>query len=165
MADRFWSKVKKSKGCWEWQACTNEAGYGIVGVGGKRTDRAHRVSWRLRYGEIPEGLFVLHRCDNRKCVRPSHLFVGTNQDNVDDMVAKGRNSPPPPMAGWNKIKLHEETIAQLGKVPDTELARTIGVSKHKIQRERNRRGIPALPSMTRFRKGAPHPRWSTRKGG
>lgn len=160
---RFWAKVQKSSGCWEWQACTNGAGYGIVGIGGKRVDRAHRVSYRLHKGEIPAGLFVCHTCDNRRCVRPDHLFLGTNQDNVDDMVTKGRNSKPPLMAGWNRYTYSDGIVACLGKMPDTELAVLAGVTKYAIQRERRRRGVPAFPSLTRFKKGDPHPRWHRRK--
>ncbi len=161
---RFWGKVRKAQGCWEWQACVNDAGYGIFGVQNKRIDRAHRISFRLAKGEIPAGMFVCHKCDNRKCVKPSHLFLGTNQDNVADMIAKGRNSTPPPMGGWNRYSYSAEVIALLGAKPDTEIARQVGVTKYAIQRERKRRGIPALQSQTRFKKGDPHPRWD-RDGG
>lgn len=161
---RFWAKVDKSDGgCWEWKACLNEAGYGIFGVGGQRVDRAHRISYRLAFGEIPSGLFVCHKCDNRKCVNPDHLFVGTNDDNVADMISKGRQSKPPPMGGWNRIDLPREAIEKLGTMADTDLARSIGVGKHVIARARRNRGIDPFPCQTRFQKGAPHPRWSRRK--
>lgn len=94
---RFWAKVIKSDLCWEWSAALNEAGYGMLGLGGRRDGiiRAHRLSWQIHFGEIAKGLFVCHRCDNRKCVRPDHLFLGTNDDNVADMFSKGRQSTPP----------------------------------------------------------------------
>lgn len=162
---RFWAKVTKTKGCWNWQACVNESGYGIFGIQKKRIDRAHRISWRLTKGEIPKGIFVCHACDNPRCVKPAHLFLGSNQDNVTDMVRKGRNSKPPPMAGWNRIQHDEDTIALLGFLPDTEIARLVGKTKYAIQRERKRRGIPALVSLTRFKKNPErHPRWG-RSGG
>lgn len=84
-------------GCWIFMGALNEAGYGIVGLGGRGagTDRAHRVTYRHFKGPIPDGMFVCHRCDVPSCCNPEHLFLGTNQDNVDDCVAKGRQSPPP----------------------------------------------------------------------
>lgn len=144
---KFWAKVKKSDSCWEWIAALNEKGYGVFGVG-KQTDKAHRIAWRLLIGEIPKRLFVCHKCDNPKCVRPNHLFLGTNHDNVKDMIAKGRNSPPPPMAGHNKIELSRECISKLGSMPDYKLALRHGVSKRTINRNRRMRGIPSYASVT-----------------
>lgn len=88
IAPRLWAKVEKTEGCWNWVGATAH-GYGRIGVNG-RTDGAHRVSWVLAYGSIPDGLYVLHRCDNRRCVRPDHLFLGTAKDNSQDMGSKGR---------------------------------------------------------------------------
>lgn len=92
---RFWSKARKTDGCWVWLAGKDKDGYGNFSVGQRATARpvrAHRVAWELTHGSIPDGLFVLHECDNPPCVRPDHLFLGTNQNNMDDMVAKGRGS-------------------------------------------------------------------------
>ncbi len=89
---RFWSKVSKGDGCWEWQAgLFRRTGYGQFSVGGKdgRHVSAHRVAWLIQTGEDPS-LCVLHRCDNRRCVRPDHLFLGTVGDNHADMVSKAR---------------------------------------------------------------------------
>lgn len=107
-ADRFWSKVEKSDGCWTWMAALHESGYGIIGLGGRGAgvDRAHRVSWRMHFGEIPKGMFVCHRCDNPKCVRPEHLFLGTAKDNSDDKWKKGRATPPPRLLGDANPKSH-----------------------------------------------------------
>lgn len=87
--DRFWSKVSKGEGCWLWDGHLQPKGYGNFTVGNK-TWKAHRFAWVLTFGAIADGLFVLHRCDNPTCVRPDHLFLGTNDDNMRDMVNKGR---------------------------------------------------------------------------
>jgi len=91
LEERFWEKVKKSKGCWIWTGSCNMKGYGHIGEGGigGRTLAAHRVAYELTYGSIPTGRFVLHHCDNPSCVNPKHLFLGTQRDNVIDMTKKG----------------------------------------------------------------------------
>lgn len=77
-------------GCWVWTGATHPQGYGLV----KRKDgaqlRAHRIAYELVHGPIPTGAFICHRCDNPRCVRPSHLFLDSHKDNMIDMVAKGR---------------------------------------------------------------------------
>jgi len=92
LLERFMSRVDTSGDCWEWTAGRQEAGYGYFDVAGHRY-RAHRVAYELAVGPIPEGMFVCHRCDNPPCVRPSHLFLGSQLDNVADARAKGRLSP------------------------------------------------------------------------
>ena len=81
--------IDEATGCHNWTKSLNSKGYGRIKINGTRK-LVHRVSYELHSGPIPEGLFVLHRCDNRKCCNPEHLSVGTNQDNMDDKVAKGR---------------------------------------------------------------------------
>lgn len=87
---RFWAHVEKSDGCWLWKGARQRSGHGNVNVGGGKHDRAHRVSYRLTYGDIPSGMVVRHRCDNSSCVRPDHLELGTQADNVRDMWERGQ---------------------------------------------------------------------------
>lgn len=88
--DRFLGKVNCSDDCWEWMDSLYWSGYGRFWYNGK-TRLAHRVSYSLFVGKVPEGVYVLHKCDNRKCVNPEHLFLGTLSDNMQDMVSKGRS--------------------------------------------------------------------------
>lgn len=92
--EALWGRVDRSGGadaCWTWTAGVEQDGYGILWRG-KTYLRAHRVSWELAHGPIPEGMNVLHRCDVPACVNPAHLFLGTQQDNVADRHAKGRDA-------------------------------------------------------------------------
>jgi len=91
LSARFWNKVEITDlvDCWNWTSYQNKFGYGRINVGGK-IKYSHRIAWRLVYGEIPNGQFVCHKCDNPSCNNPNHLFLGTMQDNTIDMVRKGR---------------------------------------------------------------------------
>lgn len=89
----FWEKVRKSRGCWLFTDTLASNGYGGFSYGrrGNRTQiKAHRFSWEITYGPIPVSLEVLHRCDVRNCVRPTHLFLGTDLDNMQDCAKKDR---------------------------------------------------------------------------
>ncbi len=89
----FWSKVSKTSDCWLWMGSKRKSGYGHFRYMG-RLQSAHRVAWQLAFGPIPAGMNVLHRCDNPSCVRPDHLFLGTQADNMADKMAKKRYKGP-----------------------------------------------------------------------
>lgn len=88
--ERFWEKVRKSESCWEWTAQLKQDGYGYFRVHSSLQMLAHRYSWTLSNGPIPKGMLVCHHCDNPKCVRAEHLFLGSNNDNYQDSARKGR---------------------------------------------------------------------------
>lgn len=98
-AARFWNKVDTSGDCWVWIGALNENGYGVLhNKSGERL--AHRFSYELEHGDgSASGLFILHKCDNPRCVKPAHLFAGTHIDNMTDMRAKGRSSRAPRTPG------------------------------------------------------------------
>lgn len=88
--ERFWSKVdvKSESDCWNWKKAIDTPGYGAFKINKKKMN-SHRVAWILTHGDIPNGLLVCHKCDNRLCCNPSHLFLGTYTDNNRDMITKG----------------------------------------------------------------------------
>jgi len=97
LAERFWTKIQRTDSCWEWTGATDRNGYGVISVPtqNKRYQvfrKTHRVAWELAYGAVTGELCVLHHCDNPKCVRPTHLFLGTHSDNAHDKYAKGRQA-------------------------------------------------------------------------
>lgn len=100
IVERFWKKVDKASsldGCWLWTAACDRKGYGVIqvrqfaGREGWTVARAHRVVWEITNGPIESTVHLLHRCDNPRCVNPSHLVPGNHQDNMDDMWKKGRH--------------------------------------------------------------------------
>jgi hypothetical protein len=93
--EAFWKKAvfNQANNCLEWNESKNRQGYGRIKINGKSL-RAHRYSYELTYGDIPDGMDVLHKCDNPACINPKHLFLGNDKDNVSDAIAKGRHINP-----------------------------------------------------------------------
>lgn len=89
VSERFWSRVDTSMSCWNWRGARSRFGYGKMVANGRYVD-AHRLSYMLTKGDIPEGMMVCHRCDNPSCVKPDHLFIGSPSDNMVDMASKKR---------------------------------------------------------------------------
>lgn len=148
LVKRFWAKVDKNGpivrpdlgACWQWTGATTPEGYGKIYQGPETLThaRAHRVSWELHNGPIPEGIEVLHRCDNTGCVRESHLFLGTQSDNVLDMDTKGRRR----MAKGEthgRAKLTEAQVAQIraqcgAGAKQRDIAQSFGVARSLVGR-------------------------------
>lgn len=147
VSERFWAKVDKSKECWEWTARRTRQGYGqfVIDRGGAkwRTEMAHRVSWELAHGKIPNGMLVCHKCDNPPCVNPDHLFLGSTKENARDRENKGRGvdlSTVRHARGeeTNNAKLTDKAVREIrerykaGGVTQTQLAKEYGVNQTKI---------------------------------
>lgn len=140
--DRFWSKIDTSGECWEWRAHTSPKGYGTMSIGRTRI-KAHRFSWMLANGPIDPGVCVLHACDNPRCVRVSHLFLGSILDNNLDAIRKGRLVPNvQPRYGVDNgtAKLNDEKVREIRRIYDPVsglsapvIGRMFGVSKTTIR--------------------------------
>ncbi|MCC6591604.1 MAG: HNH endonuclease [Bryobacterales bacterium] len=129
LSERFWSKVFKSDKCWLWTAGVINGGYGQIWVNG-RNRYAHRLSFEIANGPIPDGLDVLHACDTPACVNPAHLYLGDDKRNAADRVARGRSAHPRgtlhPM-----VKLTEESVRRIygDPRPQSVVAREFGVNQ------------------------------------
>lgn len=126
--ERFFTKVKRMEsGCHEWQSWVLPNGYGQFSYQGK-PHYAHRIAYLLHHGEIPEGAYILHNCDNRKCVNPEHIWAGTFDENMQDMVNKGRQA-----AGTKNFhaKLKPEQVIAIRSAIGThrEIAECYGVTQ------------------------------------
>ncbi len=134
---RFWSKVKRHSPteCWEWTGAKTKRYGRFLFMGANR--RAHRVCWQLERGPIPGNLLVLHRCDNPSCVNPDHLWLGTDGDNVADMVAKGRHADNHGELNPNaKLTTGEVRLIRASPKGHSVLARHFGVTPQAIYRIR-----------------------------
>jgi hypothetical protein len=123
---RFFSKISHRDGCWEWIGTIGSRGYGFITRGrqGEGHVLAHRASWQIFYGEIPNGLYVCHKCDNRRCVNPEHLFLGTPKENMMDMKNKGRGK-----------KIDRNSIFKdYGRMSIRALARKHGITHSSVRR-------------------------------
>ncbi len=125
--DRFWPRVEQSAFCWLWTGPFTEKGYGILGRGGFQGGNvlAHRLSWELHFGAIPAGILVCHHCDIPRCVRPDHLFLGSNTDNLVDMTMKNRHG----MAKLTTEMVYAMRIAHRQGENCAAIARRYGVSR------------------------------------
>ncbi len=140
IAERFWEKVRKADGdgCWEWLAHRNARGYGTFSTATRVHRLAHRVAWELTAGELSADARVLHRCDNPACVRPSHLFIGTQADNVADMMQKGRGKKAlGERSGMSKLTDDVVVEARSTGVSIPELARRVGVHPSTLWKARS----------------------------
>ena len=139
------SQLNTENGCIEWTGPLND-GYGVTGV--KKEDgkwalkKVHRLAHEGYVGEIPEGLCVLHRCDNRKCFSPEHLFLGTYQDNANDMMAKGRGKPARGEAHGRSRLVEKEVYRARELYSDgmsfDEISKKFGVTPRSIRRIANK---------------------------
>lgn len=151
---RFWAKADKAAGadaCWAWTAYRDRAGYGTVRHGSQRRKvKAHRLALMLSGLDVPAGACVLHRCDNPGCVNPAHLFIGTQVDNVADMVAKGRSARQ--RGERNGIaKLRSEQIVEIRRLAATgvsraEIGRAFGVDHSSVSKIVTRKRWAHVPS-------------------
>lgn len=128
-------------GCWNWRSSCQTMGYGQVRISGKSWT-THRASWTVHRGPIPRGLSVLHRCDNRKCCNPEHLFLGTAKDNFEDAITKGRHSGGFPSGATKKTRQRKLTDADVLRIRTSgekagDLARLLGVGTPCIYNIRN----------------------------
>lgn len=132
---RFELQVSRGSGCWEWTGAVTAQGYARYWQDG-RYHPGHRISYQFVYGPIPRGLYACHHCDNRKCVRPDHIFVGTATDNNRDMWAKGRgvaNGPSMPGEQHPRAVLTERDVLLIRRlvvvgVPQIKVAEAFEVS-------------------------------------
>lgn len=129
---RFWLKANDTGHCWEWAGKVRPDGYGISKWNGRPT-QAHRKAWILANGAIPSGLCVCHHCDNRKCVNPDHLFLGTHKENTADMIRKGRHARKGPAKLTPSQVLDVRNRLKGGEM-QKDIAKELGLDRSTISR-------------------------------
>lgn len=135
--ERFFKRIEvKESGCWEWTGGRFEVGYGMFSLkrGHRKTFAAHRVSWCMRSNrDIPKGMLICHTCDNRICVNPEHLYLGTYADNNRDTLARNRgNRKEGESCSWAKVSSEGVLDILTSKEKQSVLARKYGVSQSQI---------------------------------
>lgn len=143
--ERLWHQVDKSGDCWEWHGACDQHGYGHINIGKNKKKKTHRLSWEFANGPIPDGLCVLHTCDNPKCVKPEHLWLGTYKDNMQDCIAKGRFVflKSKPGEENNHAKLHDGDIRVIRDLAESGLkprytSEFLGIDRSCVHRIINR---------------------------
>lgn len=139
---RFFSHVQKTETCWIWTSAVSGFGYGVFGTyKPTKTNKAHRFSWEIVNGKIPDGMCVCHKCDNPLCVNPDHLFLGTKADNVHDMISKKRSAKnvwTKPGEGHVNSKLTNDDVLKIrgiyaaGNITMEKLGEAFGVTAANI---------------------------------
>ena len=138
---RFWDKVEKTETCWNWTGALSSNGHGRFNLDGKLVS-PHRLSYEMAHGKISVGLNVCHHCDNRRCVKPDHLFLGTQSDNMKDAHKKGRvrvinrstkldRQAAQDIRSGNAIGMSQRELAKAFKISRSQVRRIISFSNWK----------------------------------
>lgn len=150
--ERFWSRVTKTRYCWFWDGARNPQGYGKIFVQGSPYMSTHRLAWILTHGQIKDGLSVLHKCDTPSCVRPSHLFTGTQSANMRDCSKKGRLKFPDNRGEkYGAAKLNTPNVLKIrelcknGDLTHKEIAKRFNISRRNVSSIHRRTTWQHLP--------------------
>ena len=136
--------IIRTDSCWSWKGMIRKDGYGVINGGGYNNKMLlHRVSWLIHYGEIPKGMYVCHKCDTHICSSPACLFLGTQKDNVVDMISKGRRRKSYLKGEMNgeatisdKIALEVKTLLKDG-IKSVDICRKYNLSKSLVSKIKN----------------------------
>lgn len=137
VSERFWAKVAKAgpDECWLWKATLGNHGYGVLSVRHGETETSHRLAWSFTNGPIPDGAFVLHKCDVRACCNPRHLALGTQADNIGHMWSRGRQQKYPKGETHHCAKLTWEIVAEIKAATGSnrKVAAMFGIGRQTVQ--------------------------------
>lgn len=137
LEERFWRYVNKTDGCWIWMGGgKNKKGYGQIQIGGKDSKHvlAHRLSYTMHKGEIPDGFVVMHLCDNPQCVNPEHLQLGTQSENIKQAFAKGRKNAVPPHKFGESHGASKVTETQALEIRNSDQSTAVLMAKYKVSK-------------------------------